>query len=172
MTTANIKKIVKILQDSEEFFQIYEADGFVFAFKELCDLTAFFAPSIRKVGPEYQIDYELGLAVVESKIDKADCFRRKIANHKYIILPMILPFEAVNETITDGHRMKRWLADRLSKDLQGFCLPSREAIEVIGKGTNPFIEKLKRVYKAEFEELIGIPLRDLQEASGTSADMA
>jgi hypothetical protein len=75
---------------------------------------------------------------------------------------MILPVEASFETITDGHRMKNWLVNRLSEDMQSFCLPSREAISIIDEGTDRFIEKLKRVYKAEFEETIVNPLRKLQ----------
>lgn len=166
MNSMKNRKIIELLQGNDDLFSIYEADGFIFAFNELCDLTGFSVPSSRKVGNELAIDYQIGLAVVEDKFDRVNCFKQKILRREYVILPMILSFEVTRQTITEKHRMTKWLLNRIDQDMRRFSLPSGEAISMIDDGTDSFIEKLKRVYKTDFAETIAIPLRKLHEASG------
>lgn len=152
-----------LVQRAKRFRFIYEYGGSVFAVNEICDLTGFCVPLVRRRRGFYAIDYELGIMVVNNEIDAEKKFRENIEKGRYVVLRRTIPAERSLEMVIGEEGISDWMLNDMNMAMSKYCLAKMEALSLLQSPHDEFVSEMKAVYGEEFEICIIKPLIELSD---------
>jgi hypothetical protein len=151
--------VLELFRKTDEFRRIYLINESIFLVEEICDLTGFCVPSIRKKLGTYRIDYEIGITVTFGSVNSEKRFKENISNRRFLILPRTISTAHSLDMLVLDNKISPWLVNDMICMMRRYSLPREKALAFLSHNEDKFLSNLKSVYGNDFDEDILGPLQ-------------
>lgn len=154
--------IGKLLKEQGDFKLIYKINGFTYVVNEMKAMTGMCIPRLRNArGLTPNVIYEIAIVILPETGNPEQTFIDYVRDRRHLALHrLIKPIKSLERIIRDG-QLSDWILSDMKSAINEYTLTRDDALALIDKGTDPFISRLKRLYRGKFDDLILTPLRDL-----------
>lgn len=159
------KRLIELFSQSGRFDHVFRVAGFVFVARQLNDLTAFCAPSIRARDHQSAVLYDYGLTVLSGE-QSEDNLIDNLNRDRYVILPRTIPSRHSLDRFVEEERLSEWLVDDICLLLDRYTVDGATALQMLSDPEDRLVQDLRSVYDQRFNDLIVEPLSQLRFGAG------